>query len=55
MCPIEDSTTKSFPKKPAMVLALWGDSTMTRERCGDTVDPAGYPTEPGLASPGPGE
>src|SRR2546421_10418648 len=30
MWPIEDSTTKSLPRMPAMVLAFAGDSTMTR-------------------------
>src|SRR5438067_1987477 len=30
MCPIDDSTMKSRPRMPAMVLALAGDSTMTR-------------------------
>src|SRR6266550_1976156 len=30
MWPIEDSTTKSLPRMPAMVFALAGDSTMTR-------------------------
>ena len=30
MCPIEDFTTKSFPRYPSMVLAFAGDSTMTR-------------------------
>src|SRR2546423_13158001 len=30
MWPIEDSTTKSRPRMPAMVFALAGDSTMTR-------------------------
>src|SRR6266568_9018583 len=28
--PMEDSTTKSFPRIPAMVFAFAGDSTMTR-------------------------
>src|SRR5690554_228503 len=31
MCPIDDSTTKPLPRKPAMVRALAGDSTMTRD------------------------
>ena len=30
MCPIEEVTSKSFPKNFSMVLALAGDSTITR-------------------------
>ena len=30
MCPMDDSTTNSEPRNPAIVFALAGDSTITR-------------------------